>query len=388
MKNSISGIFRTTSKRNMFIILGVVAVVLIAGLTLAMTRASGFFASVDASKATLSGNATLVTNSDGSKAVEFKAPVTTPPTVPPTPPPTTPPAGGLRGWQLTPTNTGLAAKGLKCDDLPAYTGSSKPAAGTVITQKKITTALNLSNGNITIERSCIKGSSVVNNQGMVVTFDPDRCQDSCPQTTGVVTIRDSEFDGSGMSAQAVAYACAFHGIGILERNYIHDTGSGICFVNTGNQLSASAEGNYVHKLRAYGNGATTGSHNESATIRDFPTNVNPNRRAKFVNNRLDSSSGNDSGALFIQTLYGEIDQVTIEGNLFEGGGYQLVLEVHGSSNDKYGRNMRANDNRFSGTGYGPGYVEDRGLGYGWAEAKNNYINDPTKPGNQGRAVSL
>lgn len=142
----------------------------------------------------------------------------------------------------------------------------------------------------------------------------------------------------------------------------------------------------MHNLRAYGDPATTGSHNESFTIRDFPTAANPNRRLTVINNRFDSSSGSDTGALFIQTLGDDIGHVTVQGNLLEGYGYQLVLEAgHGNI---YGQNMRANNNRFSGTGYGAGYVDDKGLGYGWAEFNSNYLNDPAAADNQGAAVSL
>ncbi|HET9411419.1 MAG TPA: hypothetical protein VFO38_01060 [Candidatus Saccharimonadales bacterium] len=294
-------------------------------------------------------------------------------------------ASTLLGWQLSAANTGLAAKGLSCDSLPVYAGADKPASGTVISQKKITTPLNLINGNITIEQSCIKPTTTFG-VGLLSTTDYDNCTTTCPVTSGPVVVRDSEIDGSNVPLQEVAYACAFIGIGTIQRTYIHNTGSGICFYNTGGQLNGSAEGNYVHNLRAYGDPATTGSHNESFTIRDFPTAANPNRRLTVINNRFDSSSGSDTGALFIQTLGDDIDHVTIQGNLLEGYGYQLVLEAgHGNI---YGQNMRANNNRFSGTGYGAGYVDDKGLGYGWAEFNNNYLNDPAAANNQGTAVSL
>ena len=295
------------------------------------------------------------------------------------------PAVSLLGWQLNASNTGLAPKGLSCNSLPVYSGSSKPAAGTVITEKRITTPLNLSNGNITIDRSCIKPTSVIG-QGLVTSVDYDACGSSCPPGVGQVTIRDSEFDGSAMSAQDVAYSCAFLGVGILQRNYMHHMGSGICFYNTGHQLSGSAEGNFVHNLRAFGDPGGSGSHNSALTVRDFPTNANPNRSLTILNNRLDVSTGNDTGAAFIQTNGDNIDHVTFDGNLFEGGGYQLILEA--GFGNSYGHNMRANNNRFSGTGYGPGYVDDKGLGYGWAQFTNNYRNDPIQVNNQGAAVSL
>ena len=246
----------------------------------------------------------------------------------------------LVGWQLTASNVGLAPQGLSCSSLPAYTGSSKPAAGTVITQKRIQTAIDLSNGNITIEKSCIQPTSLGPGEHIVTTG-----------TSAPVTIRDSEFDGSKLTAQAVAYSCAFRGIGDLDRNYIHDMGSGICFFGTGSTLSGSATNNYVRGLRAYGDPAGSGSHNEAATVRDFPTNSNPNRTLTIRYNRLESDSGSDTAALFIQTYAGNINNVTIEGNLLETNAWELPLEaLYGHS---YGTNMRSLNNRFRPGGYGP-----------------------------------
>lgn len=384
-------------KRNIIISVVAVVVVLVIGYALINSRASGFFSVIDPSGTTVSGNATLVNDASlpGGKALQFNAPTTPPPTTPPptTPPPTT----GLKGWQLTPTSVGLAPHGLSCATLPEYNGpvsngNFKPAAGSVISGVRISRPMNLSNGNITIEKSCIKGNGIINGQGMVVTWEPDGCGNQCSPARGPVTIRDSEFDGSTISTQAVAYGCALHGLATLERNYVHDLGSGFCFVNTGNQYSGSMIGNYIHKLRGYGNPAGTGSHNETGTIRDFPTNVNPNRKIDVFNNYMDATGAgsNQTGAFFIQTIYGEIDNVYLEGNLLQSGSYNLGLEVHGASKDKFGRNMKANNNRFFGWSYGnPGYVNGNGVvNYGWAEAKDNYKNDPSKPDNRGPAVSI
>ncbi len=299
---------------------------------------------------------------------------------------TTVPSNPRKGWQLDATNTGLAPLGLACDGLPVYTGG-KPAAGAKIVQQRIETQLDLSAGNIVIERSCIRPAASGFGKGLsiVLTTDNNVCDSNgCKPTPDMVTIRDSEIDGSLVDAASVAYSCAFSGVGTLERNYMHGMGSGICFFNTGDHLDAVAEGNYITKLRATGDPATTGSHNESFTIRDFDPAKRPERRATVRNNRLDSSSGSDTGAFFIQAWAGYIDQVRVEGNLLEGNGYQLVLEANDNG---YGRNMAAVDNRFSGTGYGPGYVTAKALGYGWSTWTSNYLNDPSKPDHQGKAVA-
>ena len=40
------------------------------------------------------------------------------------------------------------------------------------------------------------------------------------------------------------------------------------------------------------------------------------------------------------------------------------------------------------TGYGPGYVDDKGLGYGWAEWRDNCRDDPGQPEHRGTPVSM
>ena len=292
---------------------------------------------------------------------------------PHTPPPATP---SYAGWELDASRTGLAPKGLSCSSLPLYNGSGKPLAGTVISEKRIATTLDLSNGNITIEKSCIQPTSVGAGLPLVTTTDYNNCPSGCALTPTTVTIRDSEIDGSLMSASSIAQACAFLGIGNIERNYIHGMGSGICMFNTGSTLSATIQGNYVHQLRAFGD-----SHNEAFTIRDFPTNTNPGRFMNILNNRFDASSGNDTGAAFLQTYGDDINNILFEGNLFEGQGYQLGLEA--SHGNIYGTSMRVNNNRFTGTGYGVGYVADAGLGYGWSQWTNNYIYNPGAVNGQG-----
>ncbi|HEX6342928.1 hypothetical protein [Umezawaea sp.] len=301
-----------------------------------------------------------------------------PPAVQPPPATGTPAPAGTPGWLLTAGNTGLAAHGLSCDSLPLYKGGDAPPAGAVISGVRIETSLTLFAGDITIEKSCVRPNQLNEGSHIVTTNGP--CEDSCQVTGSPVTIRDSEIDGSKLSATTIAKSCAFLGVATLQRNYVHGMGSGICFFNTGKTLDAVAEGNYVTKLRAGGD-----SHNDGATVRDFPTGSNPERRLVFRNNRIDCSTGNDTGAMFIQTYGGDIDNVTLEGNLLEGGGYNLGLEA--GFGNKYGRNMRAVDNRFNSTGWGASYVTDKGLGYKWAEWRDNFANNPGVAENEGQAVS-
>lgn len=292
----------------------------------------------------------------------------------------------LYGWQLNENNVGLKPKGLDCNALPEYSGpidreSFKPLNGAVISGKKISRSLDLTNGNITIEKSCIVPRNVGYHNNFLVTST--KCVDNnCwAAENGEVTIRDSEISGAAMTAQTIAKSCAFHGVGTLQRNYIHDMGSGICFLETGTKYNALAEHNYVTKLRAYGNPVTSGSHNEAATIRDFVRNSN-GRTVKFINNKLDSEAAgdNETGSMFIQPWLGSIYNGILQGNHFIGGGYNLYIENH--SGNTYG-DMQAINNRFTSTGYGPSAVAS---GPGWKVFQDNYLYDQTKIDGKGTLV--
>lgn len=297
---------------------------------------------------------------------------TTTTTAPPTT--TTQPPADLMGWQLTAQNVGLAPHGLTCASLPLYIGPAKPLAGNTISGYRIEQPLDLSNGNLLIEKSCIKPSTTGYHNSFLVTTTVCSGNGCSATTAGNVTIRDSEITADHLSAGTIAKSCAFLGVGTLQRNYMHGMGSGICFFETGTVHSALAEGNYVRGLRSSGD-----SHNEAATIRDFRNATG--RTVKFLNNRLDCSSGNETGGLFIQPTWLPIYNVTIQGNYLEGGGYNLYLERTG--NATYG-NVRAVNNRFRPTGWGPSATPS---GPGYAEWRDNYRYDPTRLNAQGSVVT-
>lgn len=291
----------------------------------------------------------------------------------------TDPAGSSNayyGWELTASNTGLARSGLTCDELPLYTGSDRPTSGTVISDVRIIEPLVLSAGDITIERSCIQPTHVGHGNPVLTTTDNNTGQ----ITTARVVIRDSEIDGSLLPDSDAAWSTGFLGVADLLNNYIHHLGSGIGLMNTGTQLSSRIEGNYVTDLLAYGDPATTGNHSDAFTIRDFDTTTNESRTVIVSNNRFDCDSPSATGAFFIQTYAGNINNLTLEGNLLEGGGYQLGLE------ENYGHaysNVRSINNRFSGTGWGATY---RTGGPGWTQWSDNHIIDPGAPESRGQSV--
>jgi hypothetical protein len=198
---------------------------------------------------------------------------------------------------------------------------------------------------------------------------------SCAATsTGNVVIRDSEITAEHLPAATIAGSCGFLGVATLERNYLHGMGSGICFFETGTVHSALAAQNYVRGLRSAG-----ASHNEAATIRDFRDA--PGRGVTFRDNRLDCSSGNETGGLFIQPTWLPIHNVFIEGNYLEGGGYNLYLQR--TDNAGYA-NVHATDNRFRPTGWGPSATPS---GPGYATWRDNHRYDANRPDGKGAAVS-
>ena len=277
----------------------------------------------------------------------------------------------LRGWQLTETNTGLAGAGVDRSSLEVYTGSDTPPAGTTISLKKITTPLNLFHGNITVDRCWIQPTTSWGVGSVVFTYDPS----FGTAASSPVTIVDSDIDASAVTDTWIYADCATRGIATLQRNHIWGMGSGICVFDGGYQLDAVVEHNYVHGLRGGIVNGSFQSHNESATIRSFGGS-----RLAFLDNRLISKSGSDSGALFIQAWAGTIDHTTIERNLFETAGWCIPLEANANG---YGSDMRCIDNRFVSGGYGPAYVDG---GPGWAEWTENYLDDPSEADHKGNAV--
>lgn len=285
-----------------------------------------------------------------------------------------------RGWMLTTVNIGLAPHGLDCNTLPLYQGSGKPAAGTIIREVRVTTPLDLSNGNILIERACIRPASVGSHHAYLVTTTICEGGECRAPAVGDVVIRDSEIDGSALPAKDIAGSCAFLGVGTLERNLMHGMGSGICFFETGPKHSARATQNYVRGLRSWGDPSKPdGSHNEAATVRDFRDA--PGRKVEFINNRLDCSGGNETGALFLQPTWLPIHNVTIQGNLLEGGGWNLYLES--TKNASYGK-VSATNNRFLPTGWG---AVANPSGPGFTSWQDNFLYDPLAEDGRGERVA-
>lgn len=280
------------------------------------------------------------------------------------------------GWRVNAGNVGLAGVGLSCGSLPRYTGPTKVPAGAVISQKRVTSALDLSAGGITIQRSCIQPTSVGRGTAVLGTLD---YTDSGDFPARPVVIRDNDIDGSLLGHQSAALSTGFIGIADLSSNYVHHFGSGLALVDTGTSLDARVDRNYVTDLLGWGDPATTGNHSDAFTIRDFDATKRPARRAVVVDNRFDCDSPNATGAFFIQAWSGRIDNVRIQDNLLEGDGFQLALEANSHTYS----NVEAVNNRFTGTGWGATYYTG---GPGWTTWKDNYLYNPKTNDGRGDAI--
>lgn len=250
----------------------------------------------------------------------------------------------------------------------------------MISGKRIESALDMTAGNVTVEKSCIKPR----NQGVLgslstTTVCPNDCNLGMP-AGAKATIRDSEISGAFLSASAVAAACAFDGVADLARNYIHDIGSGICFRETGTELSPVVENNYVVKLRHSGE-----AHHDAATVRDFRKNPTNTRTLTWRGNRLDSTTNTgtyQTGAMFIQPTwsgYG-IHNVWVQDSYLEGGGFNLALEQSNGGNS----NTHSVNNRFRPTEWGASTVSGSP---GWSEWSNNFRYSSTGLNAQGAVVN-
>jgi hypothetical protein len=234
--------------------------------------------------------------------------------------------------------------------------------------------LILSNGNITLDRVCVRPRAASNRMGIVFGYNPDTGSDQL----GDVTIRDSDIDMSLVTNPSIFSACGFRGAGSIYRTKIWGGGNGICYFGAPGVTTSVIEGNYVFNLRGglYGTPPQQ-SHNESATIRSFS-----GTSLIWRNNRLESYSGSDSGAMFIQTISGNIQNVRLEGNMFATPAWNLALEA------AYGNTysgMQSINNRFvvPQGGFGAAYVDG---GPGWVVWSENYRYDPAVTDGKGLPV--
>jgi hypothetical protein len=272
-----------------------------------------------------------------------------------------PPLTNLKGWELDETNSGLRGNytGLTTINPSEYGridegGQLLVNANAVIENKIIPYQCTLSAGNITIRNCLIQPTTVGNGVPFV--------------TATMATIEDSEIDGSLMSDAVMGMSIAFAGSGTILRCNIHDASSGIS-INNSDASPSIAEGNYIHDLRY-----VSPAHMDGITTR-----VSAGGGTVIRNNRSVVDSTVSTGALFVQSTYGVIDNLLIEGNLLEGYSYNLSM---GISTYSYGGNVGVVDNRFNPYpgGFGARSIQSGIVITEWSE---NYIYDSAADGCMG-----
>jgi hypothetical protein len=211
----------------------------------------------------------------------------------------------LKGWELNENNTGIAGAGLSTSTMTNYTGPTAVPAGTTIREKIITQILDLSAGNIAIER-CYICPTTANWQPFVGGIVP-------AGSANAVRVSSCTIDGSGVTSDndiCETWAVCLNNA-VIENCNIKNLGSGIWM---GGSDPVRIENNYIHNLRC---GVKNGeaSHQDGFTVRSYsgPEMI-------ISNNRIVAQGITCTGAFFLQATFGSYDNILIQGNLLEGNG--------------------------------------------------------------------
>ena len=277
--------------------------------------------------------------------------------------------GDTRGWQLDETNTGLRGDTANLTALDTAGSDSNLARleewGTI-------TVL----ANVTIENKIITKEMDTGADGITLRhclIKPDTVGAGMPLVHGLnFTMEDCEIDGSLLEDSAHT---AVSTTGIIRRCNIHGMSTGIYLVNMG-AATTVCENNYVHDLRYT---ALHDPHMDGITIRQSTGTggvVIADNRA-ICANQLHST-----GAFFSQPSAGSIDNIRIEGNLFEGYGYSL--SVNNQSTFKYGKNITVKNNRVNAYPGGAGF----NIQVPVAEFSENYTYDSNAEDGRGTLATL
>jgi len=276
---------------NLLIAVAVAVGVATTGFLLSKSGAAGFFAGTESEQATLSGNASLVSDAgaSGGQAIAFNAP---------TPPPPPPPSGGVTCTGAAhhvpdgPDGTGTCWPGPLTTGVPAgttltnYTGSCTiQTANTVIENKHINCRLNIRAAGIIVRNSTILG----------VTSDS--------AFSGSVQIEHSEIDGGNDDSYP---AVGYHDITLIAVNLHGGQHNYQCDNN------CTITDSWLHDTYL---GATSGAHENG-----FISNGGHDcllRHNSLECNRADNGHG--GGCTAATSLFGDFDAIsrfTFDHNLY------------------------------------------------------------------------
>lgn len=315
-------VFFSNHKGIKVIALSAVVLTLLVGYAVLRTNAVSFFAGVDVSQGTPTGNAQLVNDSgaSGGKAIKFGPEPSTPPPSPepePTPEPTPPPSGGggdcafpnfpnadCTGWQ----HTGVTLHTSGCPTTITTDNATYDSC-------RFTGALIVQASNVTIKRSRI--------EGRVVSTTPNGSLSN-------LTLTDVEIDGGGVwdfNQAAIGnsdYTCI--------RCHIHSTGRG-----------ANLEDNVLIQ-DSYLHGWVTQADDHETAI-----GSNGGSGNKIIHNNVVCDSNGCSAALSLYGDFSPVNDVLVEKNLFSTSSGGFCIYGGSVSGKPYpnATNVRFIDNRFS-----------------------------------------
>lgn len=290
------------------------------------------------------------------------------PVDPPVDPPEDPgPGTGLAGWLKTPSNTGLASKGVTTSMLtgmtvPQYTGNLEQAgvniASGIHSRRRFNLGWNtLAPGDNTIFNEClIEGTGdMVQIHGTNVQFN------------------DCDFVLTGGPDENVHVNANWHYVRKTARitmNNCRMTG-GTIFINL------TGVGGDINDVYGYAQQPETGllQHRDGFTSREASA-ANPVtlRRCRF-----DTDQNSTTGAFFLQNTYGNgVVGVSVYDSMFEGAGNCLTLENS--------QQLRFVNNRMRPHGsYSYGPVVSTGCTF--AQWTDNFVYSPTNPDYRGAALN-
>lgn len=248
-------------------------------------------------------------------------PITPPATVavtvpaPPTPP-VTPPAPST-GWPDA-SNTGVPAG----TALTASPGLTITKAGTVISGLDINGDLVIRASNVTIKNSKVHGK--------IDNGDQNAYHNTLIQRVEVIGPYDGPSDNGVAAVGFTGFTC--------DGCNVRGWGKGF-----GMSADVTIKNSWVHDIVVFGDPANGGSHNE-AILSLGGTNLT------VLNNRLDAGDEpNVSASLALYSQWEAYNNVLVQGNLFDGGGYCLYAGLGGS----YGASNTKFINNTFGTKYSP-----------------------------------
>jgi hypothetical protein len=180
-----------------------------------------------------------------------------------------------------------------------------------------------------------------------------------------VTISDSTFTVDRSSGSYCQYGISAGEAAKIYRNEIAYTPNGLDFP-VGNQ--AEVVGNWIHDQRAY---PGKEDHVDAAQINGGGTGP-----YVFRNNHF-SVPESQTSCLALFTDFGLIQNVTVDGNLFDGGGWSVYGGGDTATNVVFTNNRFSRSFYTSGGYYGPvAYFNSNGLGNVWSN--NRWLDTGTE----------